>query len=73
MKSVSSEEKVCNACRTAYYIWKNNNPEFGNLFSRVEEELSDVEGVANTNSVMDKAFFSYRIHILMYLMFPLID
>jgi hypothetical protein len=38
-KSISPETKVCNACRNAYYTWKTNNPEFGNIFSRVENEL----------------------------------
>ena len=50
-KSISPETKVCNACRTAYYTWKTNNPEFGNIFSRVEKELSDDEEVVDTNSV----------------------
>ena len=43
MKYVSPEQKLCNACRTSYYVWKNKNPEFGKIFSRLEEELSDVE------------------------------
>ncbi|CAF5013088.1 unnamed protein product, partial [Rotaria sp. Silwood1] len=50
MKYVSPEEKVCNACRTAYYNWKSNNPEFGCIFSRIEQELSDAEEVMNMNS-----------------------
>jgi hypothetical protein len=50
-KSISSETKVCNACRTAYYTWKKNNPEFENIFLRLEKELSDVEEIIDTNSV----------------------
>lgn len=56
MKSLILEEKVCDACRTAYYVWKNNNAEFGNLFSRIEEELSNVEEVINIDSVEEKVF-----------------
>ncbi|CAF1559096.1 unnamed protein product, partial [Rotaria sordida] len=50
MKYVSPEEKVCNACRTAYCHWKSNNPEFGCIFSRIEQEVSDAEEVMNMNS-----------------------
>ena len=50
-KSISPETKVCNTCRTAYYTWKNNNLEFGNIFLRIEKELSDDEEVIDTNSV----------------------
>ena len=56
MKSISPEGKVCDACRRAYYTWKNNNGEFGNIFSRIEQELSDVEEVVNGNSVNKKLF-----------------
>jgi hypothetical protein len=59
MKCVSPEDKVCNACRGAYYTWKNKNSEFNNIFSRIEQELSDVEGVINTNSV-NKSFFFFK-------------
>ena len=56
MKSVIPEEKVCDACRTTYYVWKNNNAEFGNLFSRIEEELPNVEEVIYIDSVEEKVF-----------------
>ena len=54
MKSLSSEEKVCNACRTAYYVWKTNNAEFGNLFSRIEGELSNGEEAVNIDPAKEK-------------------
>ncbi|CAF4181053.1 unnamed protein product, partial [Rotaria magnacalcarata] len=38
MQSISSETKVCDACRSAYYKWKRQNPDFGDLLSRIEEE-----------------------------------
>ena len=62
MKSVSPEEKVCNACRTAYYAWKNKNLEFGNIFSRIEQELLDVEEVVDARLVT-KNFFRYDTRI----------
>ena len=36
MKSVFSDTKVWNTCRTAYYNWKTSNPEFGDIMSRIE-------------------------------------
>ncbi len=54
MKPVSPEDKVCNACRTAYYIWKTNHPEFGNIFSRIEQESSDGEQMMQRNAVNEK-------------------
>ncbi len=66
MKSVSPEEKVCNACRTAYYIWKTNNPEFGNIFSRIEQESSDVEQMMDVKAVNEKKFFFLLMHIYIY-------
>ena len=58
MQSISPEAKVCNTCRGAYYTWKNNNPEFGDIFSRVEQESSDTEEVINPNSVNKNEFFA---------------
>ncbi len=66
MKNISPEDKVCNACRTAYYNWKSNNPEFGNVFSRLEQELSDVEEIINMNSVNKKKFCFKYIYTYMY-------
>ena len=52
MKSVSSDTKVCNTCRTAYYNWKTSNPEFEDILSLIENEYlknTDIDG--DTNSV----------------------
>ena len=51
MRFVSLEAKVCNACRTAYYTWKSNNTEFGNIFSRIEQKTIDAEEIINMNLV----------------------
>jgi hypothetical protein len=52
MQVVSSETKVCESCRGAYYSWKQNNPEFAEILSRVEQEVSnDVEVDVNSNAV----------------------
>ena len=59
MKLISPEGKVCDACRKAYYTWKDNNGEFGNI-SRIEQELSDVEEAVNGNSINEKLFFHLR-------------
>ncbi|CAF1477527.1 unnamed protein product [Rotaria magnacalcarata] len=52
MNSVSCETKVCNACRTAYYNWKSNNAEFGDILSRIDNELLksvDIDEDTNSN------------------------
>ena len=51
---------MCDICRRAYYTEKNNNDEFGNIFSLIEQELSDVEGIINTTSVNEKMFFDTK-------------
>ena len=58
MKYISSEEKVCDSCRGAYYTWKNNNSEFGSILARVEQELLNVEKITNTDSVDINSIFS---------------
>ena len=60
MKSVSPEGKVCDARRRVNHSWKNDNVEFGNIFSRIEQELSDVEEVVNKNAVNGKLFFHLK-------------
>lgn len=61
-KCVTPETKICNACRTAYYTWKNNYPEFGNILTRIEVDLSNNEAVADKISVIDSVFI-LKIHI----------
>ena len=56
MKPVATETKVGSNCRTLYYTWKNNNPEFGDIFSRVERELSDVDALVDSDSVNEYIF-----------------
>lgn len=64
MKSVEAGEKVGNACRTAYYVWKSNKLKFGNIFSRTEQELSDIEKVINTGSIAKTYFLLEYMHII---------
>lgn len=40
MKPLAPETKICSACRTAYYTWKAMNPDFGDVLSRIDAELS---------------------------------
>ena len=54
---ISTEQKICNTCRTSYYVWKNNNPEFGKIFSRLEKELSNVSAPSETTTVNRKIHF----------------
>ena len=55
---VSSETKVCDSCRSAYYGWKKKNPEFGDLLSPIEEEeLVEIENNFDTNEVIKILFF----------------
>ena len=62
MKRISTEQKVCNTCRTSYYVWKNNNPEFGKIFSRLEEELSNVSASTEITTVNRKTLFFRKMY-----------
>ena len=59
MKVISPETKVCNTCRTAYYDWKRRCPEFGNIFTRIEEELSEPEIISTPESVIENFMFTF--------------
>ena len=48
--------KICNKCRTSYYTWKNNYPDFGNILTRIELELSNSEPVVDREAVNDSKF-----------------
>ncbi|CAF1473587.1 unnamed protein product [Didymodactylos carnosus] len=39
LKTLPSHTKVCNKCRQSYAYWKRCNPEFTNIFDRIEEEF----------------------------------
>ncbi|CAF4506821.1 unnamed protein product, partial [Didymodactylos carnosus] len=39
LKTLPSHAKVCNKCRQSYAYWKRCNPEFTNIFDRIEEEF----------------------------------
>jgi hypothetical protein len=63
MEVVTCETKVCDSCHAAYYDWKKNNPEFGGILSRVEEEsLVDVESDVYENSVNEKDFLKTIVY-----------
>ena len=62
MERISTEQKVCNTCRTSYYVWKNNNPEFGKIFSRLEEELSNVSASTEITTVNRKTLFFRKMY-----------
>jgi hypothetical protein len=58
MQSVSPETKVCDSCRAAYYVWKRNNPDFGDILSRIEQEVSDdVESHVDGSPINENCFF----------------
>jgi hypothetical protein len=67
-KYISPEEKVCDSCRGAYYSWKKMNSEFGNIFSRIEQEILDAEEMTDTNSVDRKNIFTQKfMHHLFFI------
>ena len=67
MKSVSSETKVCNACRTAYYDWKSKNAEFGDILSRIDNELLEsVDMDEDTNSVNNNHCCGSKIRYILF-------
>ena len=65
MQSVSPDTKVCDSCRAAYYGWKKNNQDFGDILSRIEEEVSDDVGSHVDGSSVNENFFyiNYRSYV----------
>ncbi|CAF1313487.1 unnamed protein product [Didymodactylos carnosus] len=61
LKTLPWHTKVCNKCRQSYAYWKRCNPEFTNIFDRIEEEFVEnseseddqVEDM-DTNAAADK-------------------
>ncbi len=58
MQVVSAETKVCDSCRSAYYGWKKQNLEFGDLLSRIEqEEFVGIDNSFDMNEVIEILLF----------------
>ena len=55
-KFVTPETKICNTCRTSYYTWKNNYPDFQNILTRTELELSNSEPAVDRDAINDSEF-----------------
>ena len=56
MKFVSPETKIYNTCCTSYYTWENNYPDFRNILTRIELELSNSEPVVDREAVNESEF-----------------
>ncbi|CAF1651430.1 unnamed protein product, partial [Didymodactylos carnosus] len=52
LKTLPSHTKVCNKCRQSYAYWKRCDPEFTNIFDRIEEEFVE-NGESEDNHVED--------------------
>ncbi|CAF1616233.1 unnamed protein product, partial [Didymodactylos carnosus] len=52
LKTLPSHTKVCNKCRQSYAYWKRCNPEFTNIFDRIEEEFVE-NGESEDDQVED--------------------
>ena len=53
MKSLANDSKVCNVCRHLYNKWKNENPEFSSILTRLEHDML----VENDDDDDDSVFF----------------
>jgi len=42
MKSLTSETKVCNACRMQFKKWKNENAEFATILNQLETSMDEI-------------------------------
>ena len=66
MQPVSPDTKVCDSCRAAYYGWKKNNPDFGDILSRIEEEVSNDDGSFIDGSSVNEQSFLYKLSFLCF-------
>ncbi|CAF3756561.1 unnamed protein product [Rotaria magnacalcarata] len=51
LKSLSSDQKVCNACRHSYIKWKSENSEFSAMLDHFENDMVVINDDANSDSV----------------------
>ena len=54
MEPISTDAKICGSCRGLYYDWKRRNPDFDNVLSRIDGEVSYDE---NVESEANESFF----------------
>ena len=54
MEPISADAKICGSCRGLYYDWKRRNSDFGNVLSRIDEDVSYDDSV---ESEVNKSFF----------------
>ena len=45
MQSLTSETKMCNACRMQYKKWKKENAEFATILNRLETSIDEINAV----------------------------
>ena len=54
MEPISTDAKICGSCRSLYYDWKRRNPDFDNVLSRIDGEVSYDD---NVESEVNESFF----------------
>ena len=45
MQSLTSETKVCNACRMQYKRWKKENAEFATILNQLKTSMHEINAV----------------------------
>ena len=56
MEPISAVAKICGSCRGLYYDWERRNPDFDNVLSRIDGEVSyddDVESEVNESFFLE--------------------
>ena len=43
LEVVPEDAKVCNSCRSAYYQWRRKTPEYDEILTRLNGEMSHIE------------------------------
>lgn len=67
MQTISNDTKICESCRGAYYTWKRINPEFGDLFAKIELDMSEyIDSDTDVSATQENSWFIANILSFVY-------
>ena len=70
MEPISADAKICGSCRGLYYDWKRRNPDFDNVLSRIDGEVSYDDNVKVKQ--MNRFFSNVVLVVGLYDLFSII-